>query len=318
MSARHTFTVFTATYDRAGTLPRVFDGLRRQTFRDFEWLIVDDGSTDETPAVVRAFQAEAAFPIRYLRQPHSGKHVAFNTGVREARGDLFLSLDSDDTCLPHALERFKLHWDAIPAARREEFSAVTALWIDAQGRVVGDRFPRDVLDSDSIELELRLRVRGDKWGFHRTSVLREHPFPEPPGVRFVPESVVWLAIARRYKTRFVNECLGVCHVDPRPDRLSRLTASTALGRRLAHLAILNELRDVPSVPLRARLRSGVNYARYSFLCTVGLREQLRAGASPGTRALLLLCAPPGYLLSWRDRRRGAGPPDRGARAFDGP
>jgi glycosyltransferase involved in cell wall biosynthesis len=303
----YTFTVFTPAYNRAHTLPRVFQSLQRQTFRDFEWLIVDDGSTDHTRDVVTQLQAEAGFPIRYLLQPHSGKHVAFNRGVREAAGELFLSLDSDDRCLPEALERFKFHWDAIPTDRKAEFSAVTALWMDENGRVVGDRFPKDTIDSDSLELTFKFHVRGDKWGFHRTSVLRENPFPEPPGLMFVPESVVWYAIARRHKTRFVNECLGVCHNGPLAgDRLSRLTTTTALGRRFAHLSILNDYRDVHQISLGRRARSALNYGRYSFLCAIGVLPQILAAKSIQTRVLLVFCAPAAYLLSQVDRCRGVG------------
>ena len=99
-SARYTFTVFTPTCNRCATLPRVYASLAAQTFRDFEWLIVDDGSTDCTAALVDKWTAQADFPIRYLRQENRGKHIASNRAVREARGELFLVLDSDDACVP--------------------------------------------------------------------------------------------------------------------------------------------------------------------------------------------------------------------------
>src|SRR6476619_6982250 len=87
---QHLFTVFTPTYNRARTLDRVYTSLKNQTFRDFEWIIVDDGSSDETSNLVQAWQQEAGFPVRYVYQPNLGKHVAFNRGVAEARGELFL------------------------------------------------------------------------------------------------------------------------------------------------------------------------------------------------------------------------------------
>src|SRR5688572_23550113 len=109
-SRAYTFTVFTPTHNRAHTLQRVYDSLRGQTFRDFEWLIVDDGSKDGTDRLAAAWARSADFEIRYRRQPNRGKHVAFNAGVRDARGELFLPLDSDDACVPRALERFIHHW----------------------------------------------------------------------------------------------------------------------------------------------------------------------------------------------------------------
>src|SRR5689334_13163243 len=95
-------TVFTPTFDRRDLLARVHQSLRAQTFRDFEWLIVDDGSSDGTAAAAGAWEAASDFPIRYIRQPHAGKHRAYNLAIREARGRLFAVLDSDDTITPRA------------------------------------------------------------------------------------------------------------------------------------------------------------------------------------------------------------------------
>src|SRR5215469_15182284 len=89
------FTVFTATYNRAHTIHRVFNSLRAQTVRDFEWLVVDDGSTDNTAELIAAWSKLADFPIRYFKQENSGKHIARNLAVREARGSFFALLDSD-------------------------------------------------------------------------------------------------------------------------------------------------------------------------------------------------------------------------------
>jgi glycosyltransferase involved in cell wall biosynthesis len=207
------FTVFTPTFNRAKTLHRVYDSLQQQSFRDFEWLIVDDGSVDDTSYVVEAWQQEAAFPIRYVWQKNGHKKTAFNHGVRLARGELFLPADSDDAFPPNALERFIHHWRAIPENERQLFVGVCGLCQDEKGRVVGDAFPGTWgIDSDSLEMRYRFGVRGEKWGFSRTDVLRTYPFPEHlPG--HVPEGVVWTAIATHYKTRFINEVVRIYFQD---------------------------------------------------------------------------------------------------------
>ena len=112
------FTVFTPTHDRAHTLVRVFSSLKAQTFRSFEWVIVDDGSTDKTETLVRSWISAVDFSISYHRQPQGGKHRATNRGVALAKGALFLTLDSDDACVPTALERLYHHWSQIPADDR--------------------------------------------------------------------------------------------------------------------------------------------------------------------------------------------------------
>ncbi len=297
-----TFTVFTPTYNRAHLLHRVFDSLERQTSRDFEWLVVDDGSTDETESIVRDWAARAAFPVRYVRQPNAGKHVAFNHGVREARGRLFLTWDSDDGAVPEALERFSAHWDGIPPDRRHGFSAVSALRRNEDGTLIGDPFPSDVLDSDPLELFFRYRVRGDKWGFHRTDVLRAHPFPEPAGVTFVTESVLWFAIARRYRTRYVNEALGINFpVAAGETHLSNLTAATARGRLLLHEAVIVEYLDFARVAPILIARSAINVSRYSFFAGRGLGAQLKRMPTRTRKLLLVAVAPIGLALAARDR-----------------
>ena len=139
-------------------------------------------------------------------------------------------MDSDDRCVPHALERFAYHWFNIPEKERSKFAGVTALCVDEKGNIIGTPFPcKHWMDSDNLEIKYRYKVKGDKWGFIRTDVLRQFPFPEHiPG--HVPESVVWSQIARLYKTRFVNEPLLICHNDAN-NRLSNTKdpAKYALG-----------------------------------------------------------------------------------------
>jgi len=97
------FTIFTATFNRAGTLTRVYEGLCSQTYRDFEWLIIDDGSTDATGEMVSRWRGEATFSIRYYWQENRGKHVAHNVALEKAQGEFFIVLDSDDSIVPDAL-----------------------------------------------------------------------------------------------------------------------------------------------------------------------------------------------------------------------
>jgi glycosyltransferase involved in cell wall biosynthesis len=209
---QYRFTVFTPTFNRSHTLPRVHESLKQQTFRNFEWLIIDDGSTDNTQELVKIWQQENLFPIRYFWQENAHKKTAFNQGVQKAEGEFFLTLDSDDEALPNALEILNQHWQNIPELVRVEFSAVTGLCIDDTGKIVGSRYPTDVFDSDSLAIRYRYKIKGEKWGFQRTDVLRKFPFPENiQGL--VPESVVWSAISSSYKTRFVNDVLRIYHAE---------------------------------------------------------------------------------------------------------
>ncbi|MGA2427443.1 MAG: glycosyltransferase family 2 protein [Candidatus Acidiferrum sp.] len=303
MSGEYLFTVFTPSFNRARTLSRVYESLQRQTCRNFEWLIVDDGSTDGTRALITQWQAQSNFPIRYIFQENQGKPAAFNHGVREARGELFLTLDSDDECVPEALERFKYHWDSIPAPEKDKFSAVTVLCKDQSGNMAGDKFPRDVLDSDTIEVTFKFRVTGEKWGFQRTDVLKQFPFPSVPNAKFISESVVWFALSRKYKTRYVNEVLRISHInDGAADHLSILSPDALSGRAYLHRFVLNELIDWLYRTPRSILRSAINFSRYSFALGIGPSSQIKEVRSAAAKFLVAVCMPLGFVVSLRDKR----------------
>lgn len=98
-------TIFTPTFNRAHTLPRLYESLLNQTDYNFEWLIVDDGSSDDTSNLIETFKDEK-FPIRYIYQNNGGKHIASNVGLKAAKGDIFVVLDSDDWFYPNAVQVF--------------------------------------------------------------------------------------------------------------------------------------------------------------------------------------------------------------------
>jgi glycosyltransferase involved in cell wall biosynthesis len=207
------FTVFTPTYNRAHTLHRVYDSLCAQTLRDFEWIVVDDGSTDNTAELVAGWVKTATFPIRYFRQNNSGKHIAHNFAANKAQGKFFLPLDSDDACAPSALERMAHHWNAIPERERAQYSGTEGLCSDQHGNLIGDRFPIDPLDATWRERRYVYRIRGEKWGPTLTEIVRQFPFPEVADAQFVPEGTVGLEIAKTYKERCVNEVFRIYYVD---------------------------------------------------------------------------------------------------------
>ena len=301
MSDRPLFTVFTPTYNRGAVLHRVYESLLDQTFRDFEWLVIDDGSTDDTKDRVARWAREAWFPIRYFRQHNAGKHIAFNRAVREARGELFLVADSDDAFFPQTLERFRHHWLTIPERTRNRFAGVTALCLDAYGRLVGDRFPVSPLDADSLTMSYQYRVGGEKWGVQRTDVLRHFPFPELKGVKFIPESVVWHRIARHYKTRFVNEALRIYYRD-QPDQLTHVAAEGAPSRAYYYSLVLLEESDwMRSHPVAA-LRSAILYARFATLAGLGVKGQWKCLRGGTARYAWIVGLLPGKLLAVADRR----------------
>lgn len=295
------FTVYTPTYNRAHTLRRVFDSLLAQTCRDFEWLVIDDGSTDNTAELMARFQSEAGFEVRYVQEPHRGAHHAHNLSLRESRGELWLKLDSDDGCVPQALERFKHHWESIPADQRDAFSGVTGLCRDQNGAQVGSCFPSDPLDCSAAELEYVHKVRGEKWGFLRLDVVRRFPYPDDVPGNFIPESFIWCQVSQQFKTRHVNEPLRIYWMDAPSLVHGRSNPRTnAAGHRLMFKMVLDlECGWFFVAPFRL-LRAALHYSRFAWLSGTGLVRQFDELKSTGGRLLWLMTLPGGWGLWLRD------------------
>ena len=251
-----TFTVLTATYNRAHTLRAVYDCLIAQTFRDFEWLIIDDGSTDGTQELVASWPE--AFPVRYHWQPNGGKHAAMNAGVRRALGKFIVPLDSDDICVPHALEIFNKRWQEIPDPSR--YAALACLCCTPSGELVGDPYEKDSVDSFSFPEFWRLAANTERWAMLRTDVLLEFPYPE--GEKYVMESLVWNRIASRYAIRCINESLRI--YTPSPGGITQRGRELLISSPRATRAYFKELASSGIPPLQ-RAKAALNLCRFGML-----------------------------------------------------
>ncbi len=288
------FSILTPTYNRAHLLHHAFEGLCKQTLRDFEWIVMDDGSTDSTESVVAEFAKTSSFPIRYLHQKNSGKHVAMNRGIAIAEGYFIGVLDSDDWYRPEALENCWSLWQQIPLLERKRFVGITALTADPSGKLIGTAFPDDILDCDALDLRYKFRVLGDKKGFQRADVLRKFPFPENLG-NFVPEGIVWNRIALKYLTRHVNEVW--CTMNYQASGLSQRAASQMIDSARAYICFDQECLDLKrKLPLSVRLRRSASLFRFAM-------HAKAPGALKVPNLLLPITILPGLALYLRDRYR---------------
>ena len=301
------FTVLTPTFNRAHTLARVWESLKAQTFDAFEWVVVDDGSSDGTAELIVGWAAEAPFPVRYLRQENKGKHVAMNRGVAASTGELIVSLDSDDACVPTALARLAFHWRSIPEEQREAYYAVVCQCADQSGRMVADPFPKDVIDGMGLDARYLWKLKGENWGAVRADLMRALPFPDTPERTRIPESVVWDRLGQKYRARFVNEPLRTYYLEIGEGSLGSPgdPARYAWGSVLQHRIVIDEhLSYFKAAPL-IFLRSAAHYVRFSFHAGISMAEQRRALSSSGAKALWLCGLPVGWAAYVFDRIRRA-------------
>jgi glycosyltransferase involved in cell wall biosynthesis len=296
-----TVSVFVPTYNRAHLLGRVFESLKAQSFKNFEWIIVDDGSRDNTSELVTDWQRTAPFTIQYQRKANGGKHTTINRGVELARGEFMVILDSDDWLAPNALERMLELWQAIPTTEQAQLSGVVGLCAHPDGQVIGDRFPQDPFDSNAVDLTHTHQIHGDKISLSRTNVMREFPFPFQDLRGLVTEALVWNRIAQHYQERYVNEIFAYKEYLEQglTDRALELQIQAAPATRLFHLELSQAKQKLS---WKIRLKSLANYVRFSLHAGHGPLETL-IDSDSSFKCLLML--PLGLALFLRDQRRFA-------------
>lgn len=207
MEFSYPVTVFTPTYNRAYILDDLYHSLQRQTCMDFEWLIVDDGSADDTKALVASWQGEEnPFPIRYIYQENGGKCRAINRGLKEADGRLFFTVDSDDYLTDDAIEKV-IHWDGeLPADGH--FCGYVGNRGITPTQTPNRLFPGGYLDGTA--LDRYDQVDGERAFVFYTEIHRKYLYPEFPGEKFLTEAVTWDLMAHDgYKMRFYNDIIWI-------------------------------------------------------------------------------------------------------------
>jgi glycosyltransferase involved in cell wall biosynthesis len=246
-------TVITPTYNRAHLLDGLFESLQAQTYANFDWIVVDDGSTDETRELVHGW--DAPFALTYIHQENAGMKVAWNRGVELARGDHVAVIGSDDRYLPQGLERLVDGWQGLD----DHFASVNGRALRPDGTLVGTPF-HGTIDVDSFSLFYRHRIVGDTAGLARTDVVRRFPFPYAES-RAAPEALAFNRIARHYKTRFLSEPVVI--VDYQPDGLSERSRAERLADPRPWLLYYWEALTFPRwVPARTRLKFALNCIRF--------------------------------------------------------
>lgn len=261
---KHPFiTILTPTYNRASLLPRLFDSLLRQTYKDFEWIVVDDGSTDNTQEVLAGLKGRCgdAFPMTCLYKENGGKHTAVNMGVQLAKGDLTLILDSDDELPPTAICNILAKYDIVK--NNDKVDGLCFYMAHRNGQTIG----RPILDNiltDSLNLRYALKVRGDMCEIFKTSILRDNLFPVIPGERFCPEALLLNRIALKHKMLLCKDV--VYFRDYLDGGLTDNIVRIRMKSPSASMLTYAELTECP-VPFMARVKAAINFWRFWYCRT---------------------------------------------------
>lgn len=205
-------TVFTPTYNRAHTLLRLYQSLQQQTFTDFEWLVIDDGSSDDTSVLFEKWlDEENDFPIRYHIKENGGKHTAINFALDRADGDLFFTADSDDYLTADALQKVN-NW-ACTLPKNEKFCAVVGNWGYSDQETPNTIFKGSWRDANLLERYADFSknpVDGERAWVFFTAIHKKYKYPEFENEKFITEAVAWNRMGSDgYKMRVYNDIIYI-------------------------------------------------------------------------------------------------------------
>lgn len=254
-------TIFTPTYNRHHTLERLYKSLCRQTLFDFEWLVVDDGSTDNTKELFSSL-SEDRFAVRYYYQENGGKHRAINKGVKLAKGEWFFVVDSDDYLTDDAISLLEKSLKDIESDER--YCGVVGLKINSDYETTGTPCEYEVLDTDFLSYRTKYKIEGDRAEVIRTLIMKDYPFPEIGNENFCTEAVVLNRIALKYIARYLNIKIYICEYQKGglTDTYEIIMTNNPQGALLYY----GELFHISSLPLKCRIIYGSQYWKYYRLC----------------------------------------------------
>lgn len=299
---KYLLTIFTPTYNRKSTIVRTYESLLSVICPiyngnkvTFEWIIVDDGSTDGTFELGKKWCEENRLAIKYYAQENQGKHVAMNFAIQQALGEFWLTIDSDDSILPNALDVYFKSWKDV--GNKNEFCAVAARCMDEYGTIVGNSLKQPLLDISALDLRLRIGFVGELLEMYKLKILKQYEFPTyDPRMRFCPENIVWFEMSKRYKMRVVDIPVRVYYHDTQNSLINVRNESRSVANFYMWLYYLNNLsRYIVYSPITI-LKSYIGVSMEGFLIKKNVFEILNLCNSILKRTIVLLLMPIGYML----------------------
>lgn len=260
MDSNILISICTATYNRSELLPILYRSLEAQTNTHFEWIVIDDGSTDTTDQALKGLEQNASFPIRYYKQENQGKHIAINTGISKAKGTFFFIVDSDDRLPSDAIAI--LHKKIASIKNNPKIAGIVGLKCYFNKQVVGsDSLHRDAI-CDIFDYRYIHKIQGDRAEVFKTAILKQYPFPKFEEEKFLPESIVWNRIGQQYQMLFFNENVYECEYLEDGLSAQSITLRRKYPKGVMHLYA--ELGAVTKIGLVNRCKAHINFWRFFF------------------------------------------------------
>lgn len=279
-------TVFTPTFNRAYCLSNCYESLKQQTCKDFIWLIIDDGSTDNTRDLVFKWKKENIVEIHYHYQENQGMHGAHNTAYELIKTELNVCIDSDDYMTNHAVERIITMWNKYG---NESFSGIIGLDSYTNGKIVGSQLPENIKASNLFDLYYKYGVTGDKKLVYRTDLTKKFPYPIFLGEKYVGLAYKYYMIDRDYKMLPMNEV--ICCVEYLPDGSSLNMFKQYRRNPKGFSFYRKELMKLPFASRSFKFRQAIHYVSSNLML-----KNWRFLAESPHKGVTALATPLGFLL----------------------
>lgn len=295
MAEKKSITVFTPTYNRAYILGKCFESLKKQTTKDFVWLIIDDGSTDETGLLVSEWQnSGCGFPVEYIRKENGGLHTGYNAAIEKMDTYLSVCIDSDDTMPPDAVENILSEWNNVGDPN---VAGLIGLDFDTRKELVGLPLPQE--ESINAATLLCMKNIGDKKYVIRNDLLKKvYPMPVFGNEKnFNPHYLV-IKLSEKYTFRPVNRCF--CIVDYQSDGMTANIYSQYTDSPHSFAELRRAILSAPGLGIGYRLKTAAHYVSSCLLA----HEKHIFSSSPAP-FLTLLAFPVGAAVTPYIRRKGS-------------
>ncbi len=280
-------TIFTPAYNRTHTLPMLYKSLCKQTCKNFEWLIVDDGSTDNTEEIISEYKSQALdFAIQYHKKENGGKHTAINRGMELAKGELFFIVDSDDYLTSDAVETILKDWETV---KGKNLCGISYLRGYSETNVIGDSHPQDGEIANFVDMRYNRGIIGDKAEVWVTDIMKLFPYPKYEGERFFGESWNFIQQSEEHDMLWRNKIIYLCEY---------LEGGLTQSGRSLRIRCPRGGRDMsliamgPKFTMKVRLKNALLYVAYCFFAKMSLREIIDIEQ----RELAFLMLPIGWFL----------------------
>lgn len=279
-------TVFTPTYNRSYTLHKCYESLKKQSNKRFKWLIIDDGSTDNTKDLVNKWINEADFEIKYIFKKNGGMHTAHNTAYENIDTELNVCIDSDDYLTDDAVKIIINEWNKV---RNDKLAGLGALNIFESGEIIGTKFPKNIKTAKYFDIYNKYGVVGDKKFIYRTELTKQFPYPEYEGEKYVGLDYKYKKLDEKYELALVNKV--VCVVEYMEDGSSKNMLRQYRNNPNGWCFFRLENLKIPNTSLRFKFKESIHYVSSSLM----LKDKVFLKRTPN-KSLTILALPFGYLL----------------------